>query len=1421
MRRVAGSADVSMHEKMKLPRPASPLSSRELSRVAPAPLIRLSGFSLLLATLVLPGPVRAAGTWAQIVNPPPFGLNNPLLMSDGTVLCGDGGSGWYKLTPNNKGSYHDGTWTPMAATRYSRLFFSSVVLTNGNVYAAGGEYGTGRAHAELYNFLNNSWSDIAQPSGNPGYSDAVSKLLPNGNVLQGTTGGGCYIYNVNANTITATASAAHSQNEACWVRLTNDCVLTIDINSTTSEHYNPATSSWVVDGPVPVNIYGYGAELGAGFVLPNGKAFYIGGNVFTATYTCGSTPSSQGSWVQGPDMVFGGVSYGAVDAPSAMMVNGKILCALGPTNGFNGPTSYFEYDYVSNSFTQVSGPTGLTYGPAPFVTTFLQLPDGTLLYIGGQGSTTVYIYTPDGTPLAQGQPVINSLANNVDGTYHLIGTGFNGITGGAAYGDDWQMDTSYPIVRMTNTASLNVYYARTFGWSSSSIQTGSKVVTTEFALPPGLPAGTYSLVVTANGNASAPTTLIYSPLAAPTGLNAIIGNGQAKLSWDRVSSASGYDLKRATSVNGYYATIATNIGISTTNFTNTGLTNGKTYYYAVAAVNLGGGTSPDSVPLSVTPFGPPPAPTGLIAGPDSYLGVSLTWNPAVGATNYNVKRSTVNGGPYNALALRSSTDYDDTNVVAGTRYYYIVTAVSPGGESANSLQVSALPTDAGDVTNGLAANWSLDDNGGTTAADSSGNGNTGTLAGSPTLPTWMAPGRIGASSLYFDTNSLQSVTANNSASLNMTAAITISAWARATDWNGNRRILQKGNGDNQYRLLAENSTLKFDLRFSAGNVAVTCALPPTNVWTHWAGTYDGINMIIYSNGVAVATQAASGAILTTTDPLAIGKKNTGTSAGDYFYGQLDEVRVYNRALTPTEIATVMHSGDGPLNAPTGLAGYPGNTRASLVWSPSAAASSYNIKRATLIAGPYTTIGTSLNPGYTDNGLTNGMIYYYEVSALNGTNETANTAPVSVNPALGVSFFVNANYGGAGSTAVLGAGNYSSAAAALIANDAASSCRIPNNWNVTVYQNNTFLGAAWTLYSDTPDFSTYSGLDNSMSSCKIVAASAPATPVGLTVVASNASVSLTWRSTAGAANYNLKRSTINGGPYVPLASTTATNFNDPSLANGTTYYYVVSAVNTNLESANSSAVAGTPLASPTGITAIPADAQVSLSWNPAVGATAYNLKRSTTIGGPYPAIVTVAGTNYTDSTVVNGTTYYYVVSSTNTVGESAINGPVGATPLAPPATPAGLTASAGDTQVSLSWNAAAGADGYNLKRSLTNGGPYAIITGPAGTNYTDTGLVNGTTYFYVVSATNALFESSNSSQVSATPVSGPVTLAIGPQTPGQFTLQFSGVDGHTYIVQTSTNLVDWNAVYTNQQSGGLFSYTNTNATDVVRFYRVQQ
>src|SRR5438477_531038 len=136
----------------------------------------------------------AGGTWSALAHAPPAGLNNALLLSDGTVICGDGGSGWYWLTPDIHGSYVNGTWSAIASTHYTRLFYSSQILTNGNLYVAGGEYGTGKSHAELYNSLNNTWSDIAQPAANPTYSDAVSKMLPNGNVLQGTTGTNVWIY---------------------------------------------------------------------------------------------------------------------------------------------------------------------------------------------------------------------------------------------------------------------------------------------------------------------------------------------------------------------------------------------------------------------------------------------------------------------------------------------------------------------------------------------------------------------------------------------------------------------------------------------------------------------------------------------------------------------------------------------------------------------------------------------------------------------------------------------------------------------------------------------------------------------------------------------------------------------------------------------------------------------------------------------------------------------------------------------------------------------------------------------------------------------------------------------------------------------------------------------------------------------------
>jgi glucuronoarabinoxylan endo-1,4-beta-xylanase len=177
--------------------------------------------------------------------------------------------------------------------------------------------------------------------------------------------------------------------------------------------------------------------------------------------------------------------------------------------------------------------------------------------------------------------------------------------------------------------------------------------------------------------------------------------------------------------------------------------------------------------------------------------------------------------------------------------------------------------------------------------------------------------------------------------------------------------------------------------------------------------------------------------------------------------------------------------------------------------------------------------------------------------------------------------------------------------------------------------------------------------------------------------------------------------------------------------------------------------------PTGLTATAGNALVSLTWSASSGATSYNVKRSTTSGGPYTTIGSPTTANYTDSSVTNGTTYYYVVSAVNSAGESGNSAEVKATPIAPPAAPTGLTATAGNAQVALSWNASAGATSYNVKRSTTSGSGYSTISSPATNSYTDTAVTNGTPYYYVVSAVNSGGESGNSAEVKATPNAQPV------------------------------------------------------------------
>jgi hypothetical protein len=454
-----------------------------------------------------------AGVWARLARTAPSGIELMLLLPDGTVMAADaGGNAWYRLSPDNHGSYVNGTWTTLASMHDTRLYYSSDVLTDGRVFVAGAEYGSGTNSAEVYDPSKDTWTMAPPPpAGQRLFFDCISKILPDGNILiapvSPSTPGGTVIYNAASNSWTLGPRLFRGgyQDEASWVKLPDDSILTIDPFGTHSERYIPSLNRWVDDGVVPVRMYNIIGELGASFLLPDGRALFLGGTSHTAFYTPTGTTNA-GTWTAGPDIPN---AYGISDGAAAMLVNGKILCAVGSATNYSGPTYFFEFDSLSNSFASVSGPTGPTDNIPPFESMMLDLPDGSVLY--SHFSRQLYVYQPDGSPLAAGKPAILGIIQNTNLSYHLTGTLLNGISEGAAYGDDAQMNSNYPLVRLTDSAG-RVYYARTFNWSSTGVMTGNKPVTTEFTVPPNLPAGAYSLVVAANGISSDPVTFSTAQL---------------------------------------------------------------------------------------------------------------------------------------------------------------------------------------------------------------------------------------------------------------------------------------------------------------------------------------------------------------------------------------------------------------------------------------------------------------------------------------------------------------------------------------------------------------------------------------------------------------------------------------------------------------------------------------------------------------------------------------------------------------------------------------------------------------------------------------------------------------------------------------------------------------------------------------------
>lgn len=297
---------------------------------------------------------------------------------------------------------------------------------------------------------------------------------------------------------------------------------------------------------------------------------------------------------------------------------------------------------------------------------------------------------------------------------------------------------------------------------------------------------------------------------------------------------------------------------------------------------------------------------------------------------------------------------------------------------------------------GLVAEYGFNEGTGSSVTDTSGNGNDGTISGA----TWTTSGKYSGALVFNGTSAL--VTINDAASLDVTTGMTIEAWVKPSVVNSAwRDIIYKGN-DNYY---LEGTSGNGGLPAMGGTLGGSdvalygTGVLPANTWTHLAATYNGTTMRLYVNGVQMASQAQTGAIATSINPLQIGGDSL---YGQFFQGTIDEVRIYNVALTGAQIQTDMNTpvlpDMQPPSAPANLAATAiGGTQIVLNWTASTddvGVTGYLLERQDPGNANFVQIATVPGTNYFDAGLVAHTNYSYRVRATDGVGNLSGYSPVA-------------------------------------------------------------------------------------------------------------------------------------------------------------------------------------------------------------------------------------------------------------------------------------------------------------------------------------------------------------------------------------------------------------------------------------------
>jgi len=470
----------------------------------------------------------ASSPWQSLANPPPFNPGAMIQLTNGTVMVQDQGpenngtSDWWLLTPDSSGSYVNGTWSQIASlpSNYAPLYFASAVLPDGRVIIEGGEYNHGNEVwtnlGAIYDPVANTWTMVEHPKGREWLriGDGPSTVLANGKFMLGASGysGTTAEALLKEATLkwTATGSGkADGNGEEGWSLLPNGDVLTVDTTDTNpsqnTEIYTPSSGTWASAGVTPVPLIDSVGEVGPQVLRPNGTVFAVGSTGSNAIYD-----TATGTWSAGPRFpVIGGQQYDVADGAAAVMPDGDVLVDASP-GVYQTPTHFFVFD--GTNLTQIAdAPNAASQSSDDGY--MMVLPTGQVLFNDRIGD--IEVYNDGGSPEASWRPKITTVPTSLTagGTYTVSGRQLGGLTQASAYGDDYQNATNYPLVRISNTATGDVFYARTAGMTSMSVAPKAKS-SASFTVPVGIEVGASTLVVVANGIASKPISVTITAAAA-------------------------------------------------------------------------------------------------------------------------------------------------------------------------------------------------------------------------------------------------------------------------------------------------------------------------------------------------------------------------------------------------------------------------------------------------------------------------------------------------------------------------------------------------------------------------------------------------------------------------------------------------------------------------------------------------------------------------------------------------------------------------------------------------------------------------------------------------------------------------------------------------------------------------------------------